>query len=228
MKYIVETNKHGVIGSLVRMRKLSKATLILVFTSIVAVGAVLVAGCQAVDLKRSLQKDKSASTYESVLRQWTAEDKLYRDIEPTILVTGTYKSIDFRRAYVKKYAQDYQLEPAEASKMLADQEAVAESNLEFLLAVSGPGKKERDLSSAESAWNVYLEGDSFGRLKPFEIRLINKKTAKLEGYFPYISHWARVYEIRFLAPDTRLAKGHLDLVITGILGTVRLAYVLED
>jgi hypothetical protein len=189
---------------------------------------VVVAGCQAVDLRRSLQKDKSTSAYESVLKRWTAEAKLYRDIEPTILVTGTYKSIDFRRAYVKKYALDYHLEPAEAAKMLADQEAITENNLEFLLAVSGPSRKERDLSSRESAWKIYLEGDSIGRLKPFEIRLVNKKTARLEGYFPYISHWAQVYEIRFLAPEGKLASGRLDLVLTGILGTVRLVYILED
>ena len=222
------TRLNGVTGSLVRMRKLSKATLILGCVFVAVFGAIWVAGCQTVDLKRSLRKETSISAYESALKRWTAEASLYRDIEPIILVRGTFKSIDFRRAYVNKYALDYRLEPGEAAKMMADQEAVAANSLEFLLAVSGPSRKERDLSSRESAWKIYLEADSIGRLKPFEVRPVNKKTAQLEGYVPYISHWAQVYEIRFLAPDQMRSAGRLDLVLTGILGTVRLAYHLED
>ena len=180
-------------------------------------------GCDAV-----LRKDDIADRYDHALERWTAEDKIYQDLEAKILITGTYKSVPFRRAYVKKYAADYHLAPAETAAMLAQQEALAEGHYEFLLAVFTPTKMEDGLDERNSAWRVYLEGPGLGRLEPFEIRPVRKYNARLTSFFPYITPWAKVYEVRFEAPKTTEGAAYMNLVLTGVIGTVNLGYQLED
>lgn len=166
--------------------------------------------------------------YSEVLQRWTAETRVYQDLQSRLMVTGTMKTADFRRAYVRQYARDYRLEPVEADKMLADQLAGAKTELEFLLSVFAPSPEEMDLDSKDSPWRVYLERPDGGRMNPFEIRRVKKKTPRLEGYFPYISPWATVYQIRFLPADRVPDRGDLTLVLTGVHGTARLVYHLED
>ena len=185
--------------------------------------SVIVMGCDAV-----LRTDDVADRYNQALERWTAEGKIYRDLEAKILVTGTYKSIPFRRAYVEKYATDYQLTPDETTTMMAQQKALAEGHYEFLISVFTPTKMEDGLDERNSAWKVYLEGPGVGRLEPFEIRPVRKYNAKLTSFFPYITPWAKVYEVRFDVPKTTVRAAYMNLVLTGVIGTVNLSYPLED
>ncbi len=166
--------------------------------------------------------------YPAVLERWTAQARIYRDLDFIFQAAATCKSPSFRRAYVAKYSRDYLLDREKSDKMMADQMAMAGENIEFLLAVSAPDPRNADLKSKDSPWRVFLEGPAFGRLEPFEIRPLKKKTSELEEFFPYVSPWAALYTVRFLTPPGFQPGGSLDLVVTGVLGTARLTYNLED
>ena len=168
--------------------------------------------------------------YQSALARWTREAKLYdnKTMDLIIGVTATYRSPVFKQAYLRVFSDDYELDAAETQQMATGQAMVAETGLEFLVAVTAGGKEERDLAGARSPWRLYLEGQDWpGRLTPFEIRPVKKVTTRLKGYYPYISPWAKVYHVRFLASGLPL-NDHLTLVVTGVKGTVRLTYPLED
>jgi hypothetical protein len=185
--------------------------------------SVIVMGCDVF-----LRENDIAERYTKALDRWTAEDEIYRDLEAKILVTGTYKSVPFRRAYVEKYAADYHLSAGEAKTMLAQQETLAKGHHEFLLAIFTPTKMEDGLDERNSAWRVYLEGPGFDKLEPFEIRRVRKYNARLTSFFPYVTPWAKVYEVRFEVPETTVRAAYMNLVLTGVIGTVNLGYQLED
>ncbi len=93
---------------------------------------------------------------------------MYRDFSIQIQAVATYKSPAFREAYVRKYARDYGLDAAAGAKMLADEMAAADRNLEFFLAVSVPASGKDNLAAPDSVWKIYMEADGLGRLDPFE------------------------------------------------------------
>ena len=186
---------------------------------------VLMTGCAVYD---TITEEDLSEEYRVVLSRWTSEAKVYKDFASILQASATFKSVPFRRAYVRKYARDYQLTPAEANEMLKQQLEMARHHLEFVVSVSGSTKQEYDLSTGDTPWRVFLEGLPGERLKPFEIRPVKKKTAKLEGFYPYISPWARVYHIRFTAPAEMPRAGDLNLVVTGVLGAARLVYPLGE
>ncbi|MEW6267045.1 MAG: hypothetical protein AB1641_28565 [Thermodesulfobacteriota bacterium] len=188
----------------------------------------LVNGCRGGMPGQAIRENDLTEPYESVLDRWTREARVYQDLESKLLIAATYKSLDFRRAYVRKYSRVYGLAPGEEEVMLAEQTALAEKNMEFLLAVSGPTQKETDLDTRDSAWRIYLEGDIQDRIEPFEVYKVKKRTARLEGFFPFISPWDQVYQVRFIPRSAVPRAGRLNLVLTGVLGTARLVYHLED
>lgn len=172
--------------------------------------------------------EKIQDPYPAVLEQWTSRAKVYRGLDFMLEVTGTYKSAPFRRAYAEKFARDFQLSPQATAKMLSDEKAMAEKNIEFILAVSAPDEKKDNLKAGDSAWRIFLASESMGQIKPFEIRLVKKRTARLEEFYPYISPWAKVYLVRFLAPPHPPLSEPLDLVLTGVLGSARLTFQAKD
>lgn len=189
-------------------------------------GLALTGGCGKSNLAGSGKKIQDP--YPAVLEQWTSKAKVYRGLDFMLEVTGTYKSAPFRRAYAEKFVRDFQLSPQAAAKMLADEKAMAEKNIEFILAVSAPNEKKNNLNASDSAWRIFLESESLDRIKPFEIRLVKKRTARLEEFYPYISPWAQVYRVRFLAPPHPPRAEPLDLVLTGVLGSARLTFQAKD
>jgi len=190
---------------------------------------VLAAGCGGWAKYQKLipwQTEKDA--YTVVLEKWSDRTEVFRDLESMLQVDATYKSKDFRRAYVEKYIKDYRLDSQGAAKMLADEMAAAEENLEFLAAVAAPNDKKNDLTSRDSAWKIYLETGDGRRMEPFEIRPIKKKTARLEEFYPYVTPWSRVYLLRFRPENHVPPSGRFDLILTGVLGSARLSFKLED
>ncbi|MBU2549890.1 MAG: hypothetical protein KKB20_15860 [Proteobacteria bacterium] len=195
----------------------------------VAVAVSLVLGaCGGTAASGPVDSKLDETTYLAALDRWTDEAHVYDGFDSMLQVIGTCRSFDFRRAYVEKYVRDYQLDDAAAAKMMDDQAEAAGRSIEFLLAVSAPSKEKNNLASKDSAWRLLLESDDLGRLEPFEVREIKKKDAKLMGYFPYISPWAKVYAVRFLVTEPPPASGRLDLVLTGVLGTARLSYTMQQ
>ena len=202
----------------------------LVIISVFLIGLFLMTACTGEEVRSLWGRDGPSEEYLRILERWTDHGTVYQDFEAKIHVSGTYKSSVFREAFVREYSRGYHLSPIEEAEMLAMQETMAEKNIEFLLAVSAPNKRENHLDARDSAWRMYLENEYIGRLKPKEIRRIrpSKRTARSDGYYPYISPWAEVYQVRFESQVPPPPSGELRLVITGILGAVHLVYQLGD
>jgi len=190
---------------------------------------ILAAGCSGwAKYQKIMPWQVEEDEYTAVLEEWSDRAEIIRGLESMLQVAATYKSKAFRRAYVEKYSRDYRLAPQAAEKMLADEMAGAEENWEFLAAVAAPSDKKNDLAAQDSAWKIYLETGDGRRMEPFEIRPVKKKTAQLEAFYPYVTPWTRVYQIRFRPGNHVLTSERINLILTGVLGSARLSFKLED
>lgn len=173
-------------------------------------------------------------TYKRVCDQWSQEARIHHGFEVSLIVSATFKSADFRRAYADEYAEAYQLTPAGRKQFVEDQMKAGRLGHEFVMAVFLPETRWDDFHKANSVWKLLLVNDEGERVAPVEVRNLKRQKAVMSHFFPYITPWKSVYMVRFpsnitesdrpiIGDDTKEIK----LVITSVLGTAELLWNLE-
>ncbi len=77
----------------------------------------------------------TSSGYRIILDRWTGKGSIHRGLKTELLVTATYKTEEFRRAYTKEYARIYMLTPIQSKIMLDDQINAAKDYDDFLVSI---------------------------------------------------------------------------------------------
>jgi hypothetical protein len=179
----------------------------------------------------STQAVSDRSQYADALKAWTRSGRIYRKFDTELLVTVTYQSLAFRRAYTVAYAQAEQLDKEQEEALWKRQVAEAQEFHEFLIASFVPDSVGSDLANPASAWKLYLEGQGGSRTTPEDVRRIRKVTPLITGFYPYVTTWAKVYKVRFPvrdpdsgAPLPGPGDQNLCLVITSPFGMARLIW----
>jgi len=108
--------------------------------------------------------------------------------------------------------------------MLHNQMQAADDYDDFLVVIDAGEKQWDAFSERNSFWNVFLLRDGHLREKPFEIRKLKENKIFYESFFPFISPWSSVYSFRFKRPDNPGNSELLELVFTGLPGTIRLTW----
>jgi len=157
-----------------------------------------------------------------------------------LIVSATYKSTEFRRAYADEYAEAYKLTPEEKKQFVEDQLKTATNGHEFVMASFVPKEKWDDFHRANSMWKIYLVDDQNERMVPFEVGQLKQqgKTRRQDAvkthFFPHDTPWKSVYTVRFpynsptinrpfISNDTKRIK----LIITSVIGTAEMDWKLE-
>ena|GEM_PF-523716 len=179
----------------------------------------------------STQAVADRSEYADPLKAWTRSGRIYRKFDTELLVTATYHSLAFRRAYTVAYAQAEQLDKEQKKALWERQVTEAGEFHEFLVASFVPDSVGSDLANPASSWKLYLEAEGGNRLTPQDVRRIRKVTPAITGFYPYVTPWAKVYKVRFPvrdpgsgAPFPGPGDESLSLVITSPFGVTRLTW----
>jgi hypothetical protein len=174
-------------------------------------------------------------TYKSVCDRWSQEARIHHGFELSLIVSATFESADFRRAYADEYAQAYQLTPAEKDQFMEDQMKAGRLGHEFLMATFVPETKWDDFDRADSMWKLLLVNDEGERVAPVEVRNLKRQKAVMSHFFPYITPWTSVYLVRFPSKTTESNRPvigdntkDIRLVVTSVLGTAELVWKLEQ
>lgn len=165
--------------------------------------------------------------YSKALKAWTRSASIYHKLDTELIVTATYQSRAFRRAYLRAYARSYLLDAKQRQKLRSSQEAQARRFHEFFLSAYIPDSQWNDLASPRSCWRLYLEVNQTVRLRPVDIRQIKKVTPLVSSFYPYVRPWERVYKVRFDAEEKQGGEFELrtlSLVITGPRGKARMTW----
>jgi hypothetical protein len=195
-------------------------------------GALLVAvtlalGCGArkqvvVDFSEG-PRDYLAQDYERVYERWTRHERVLTDVDVALEVWATYKSWDYREAYVERYAEIYSLPDAEKTALREAQREASRGAYEFHLTAQATNFKWNDLEKASSAWRVTLVDAIGHELPPERVKVEKLPEAYEAPFFPAKTPFTKTYSVRFPVPagDTDFLgakSGSLTLRIASPLG----------
>ena len=173
-------------------------------------------------------------TYKRVCDRWSREVRIHRGLEVLLIASATFKSDEFRRAYVDEYAAAYKLTSEGKKQYVEDQLDVSCREHEFLMASFVPEKSWDDFDKVKSMWKLYLVNDKNQRVVPIEVRKVKRHDALTPHFFPYVTPWKSVYTIRFPhnvgESDRPIIGGNtkeVKFVITSVLGTREMHWKLE-
>jgi len=174
--------------------------------------------------------------YRAMLDKWTRKGSIHKGLGTELLVTATYQSEEFRRAFTKEYGRLYMQTPEENQKMLNDQMSAANDYDGFLVAIYTPEKAWDDFAEKGSLWRVYLIKDGRFRLEPLEIRKVKKQKissseiaryrAMSESFLPYVNPWTTLYVFRFQRNSLPEGSHSLELILTSPSGSASLKWDL--
>lgn len=159
---------------------------------------------------------------------WTQDTKVYDGFETRLEVRATLKTASFRRAYVKAYAQIYDLDPGSESRLLEIEVADGQRSIVILAAVYTPDFALNHLARSRGIWEVRLENSAGNHVRP-SIRRLNPSNPTWARLFPQLRRHETLYELRFerITEDGTPFAGPgepLELVISGAPAKARLRW----
>jgi hypothetical protein len=182
-----------------------------------------VTSCSYVENYFDVAKDKGVSkVYIEDLNTWTRKDAVYSQFETNVMISTTYKSNAFNRAYLNEYARIYNLTDVEMKRREEMLFGFPSTSTEFLFYASMVNKDANDFDKANSIWKIFLIDEKGNKVEPLEIRKIEKISAIMEGFFPYINkYYGTSYNLKF-PPIVSEAEAmpRMRLVFTSVMGRV--------
>lgn len=167
-----------------------------------------------------------ASDYPAVFQNWTRHAKLvHLDVGTVLEAWATYKSWDFRQAYIAKYAAVYDLPDHDRAELLQGQLETSRNSFEFHVTAQATNDRWNDLERKNTPWRVTLLDEAGTELSPTSIRAVKLPDLYESQFFPDRTEFTRSYEISFTQPTggqafAASADKRLTLRIAGPMGRI--------
>jgi len=200
-----------------------------------AVMSMALANCSSASrFVKSARNPYRTKNYKETCDTWSREARIHQGFEVELIVSATFKSKAFRRAYADEYGEVFRLTREEKKRFTEDQLQEADKKNEFVVASFVPEKKWDEFDKPQSMWKFYLVNDRKERVEPLEVEKCNERDATVSYFFPYVTLWKSVYVVRFpyrIPESDRPLVGDnaksITLVITSVLGAAEMAWDLE-
>jgi hypothetical protein len=175
-------------------------------------------------------RDYLPNDYSSVYeRWWTRHDYAEHDVDKALEVWATFKSWDFREAYVEKYASIYSLPDAERTKLRQGERDLYHAVYEFHVIAQSASWDWNDLEKGTTPWRLTLV-DALGHELPSErVRVQKLPDAYEREFFPAKGPFTKSYSVRFNIPApgadfVGVKSGSLTLRIASPIGRIDLIW----
>jgi len=170
-----------------------------------------------------------ANDYNDVYQRWTRHDFTMYQVEKALEVWATYKSWDFREAYVERYAASYSLPDSERATLRAAQRDAFHSAYEFHLTAQSANYKWNDLEKSSSPWVITLLdalGHELQAERPIKIEKL-PEPYEIE-FFPSKTPFSKTYSVKFVPPTSTdfagIKSGSIILRIASPIGRIELTW----
>jgi hypothetical protein len=194
--------------------------------------AVAVGACQS---DRSVRVDFSdtprnyfSTDYGEAYLRWTRHEFVLREVEKALEVWATYKSWDFREAYVEHYATIYSLADTDKTTLRNAQRDAFHKAYEFHVTAQSANYKWNDMEKSSSPWRVTLLDALGHELQPEPIKVEKLPEGYEREFFPSKTPFSKTYSIRFVAPAagefTGIKSGAITLRFASPLGRVEVTW----
>jgi hypothetical protein len=145
-------------------------------------------------------RDYLPTDYPGVYERWTRHDFAEHDVDKALEVWATFKSWDFREAYVEKYAAIYSLPDADRTKIRQGERDAYRTVYEFHLTAQSANWDWNDLEKSTTPWRLTLV-DALGHELPSErVRIQKLPDAYEREFFPAKTPFSKSYSVKFNIP----------------------------
>jgi hypothetical protein len=173
-------------------------------------------------------REYTQKDYHDVYERWTRHDFAMLEVEKALEVWVTYKSWDFREAYIERYASVYSLTDADRTVLRNAQRESFHHAYEFHVTAQSANYKWNDLEKSSSPWRVTLL-DALGRELPQEagtVKVEKLPDAYEREFFPAKNPFTKTYSIRFEPPKNAdfsgIQSGSIILRFASPIGRIEL------
>jgi hypothetical protein len=170
--------------------------------AVLGAGAELSSGCwrsapAIVDFAPPARQYKS-SEYHDVYELWTRHVKIEHEVDVALEVWATYKSQEFREAFVAHYADAFaKTDEARESLRHAEREAGVAA-YEFVVTAQSGNYKWNDLEKKSTPWRVLLLDGEGHELTADQITVERYPDLFEREFYPVKTPFSKTYLIRFL------------------------------
>jgi hypothetical protein len=154
------------------------------------------------------QWPESPRAYGEANRDWTRSADLHGGFDKLLEVAATFKSPEWRAAYVAERAKRERL-PAEGhAELLASEQQEATDYYDVQLIVATYDERENDLQKGKrSVWRLALIDDQGRQVTPISIKRDRRPAEIVRAYFPAMNALAQAYIARFPKDAALLREG---------------------
>ena len=136
--------------------------------------------------------------YGEVHNDWTRRGRVVHDFDRLMDVTATFKSTEWRAAYVARRGAAERMPQSERDDLAKRELAESREHYELELLVRTYRNEDNDLQKNErSRWRVALVDESGGQIRPSEIRRDRRSRGDLLQLFPDLVPQHEVYIAKF-------------------------------
>jgi hypothetical protein len=175
-------------------------------------------------------RDYVGKDYERVYQRWTRHQQAFQDVDVALEVWATFKSWDFREAYIERYAEIYSLSDADEQALREAQRKLLSEVYEFHVTAQASNYKWNDLEkTSSSAWRVALVDALGHELAPDSVKIEKLPDAVETIFYPQRTPFTKSYAIRFVVPGdaspfTGTRSGAITLRIASPVGRIELEW----
>jgi hypothetical protein len=198
----------------------------------------LVASCAtsrgpAVDFSDTTKNYRS-DDYQDKFEAWTRHAKMVQDIGTAMEIWATFKSWDFRQAYLAKYAKVYDLADSERDQLAKSQLEASRAVYEIHLVAQSTTDRWNDFERRTSPWRITLLDGTGAELAPSSIKAEKLPEVYEYEFFPTRTLFSRTYTVRFVHPEgsgesfTGPESGRMILRVASPLGKVEVSWDAKD
>lgn len=161
------------------------------------------------------QRTYLSSDYAEVYQRWTRYARALIDADVALEAWVTFKSWDYREAYVEHYSTIYSLSPTDRATLRQAQQDSFRQSYEFNVTAQSANYRWNDLEKKSSAWRVTLVDGLGHELAPEFVRVQRLPDAYETEFFPAKTPFTKTYQIRFPVSgvsDTGVVTGPTEFV----------------
>jgi hypothetical protein len=146
------------------------------------------------------QRDYAADSYPDVYGRWTRHDRVLHELESALEIWATYKSPEFREAFVARYAEAYRLNDEDRERLRAAQKESGSVAYEFVVTAQSASYRWNDLDKKSSAWRISLRDGTGHEISPEKVTYEKVPEMYEREFYPVKTPFTRLYTVRFARP----------------------------
>ena len=169
-----------------------------------------------------------ARDYDRIYQLWTRHDFVLNDADKALEAWATFKSWDFREAYIERYAEIYSIPDADRVALRESQLNAFHQAFEFHVTAQATEWKWVDFEKGNSPWRITLLDALGHELQPEYVRIERLPDAYEREFFPDTPPFTKTYAVRVPLPAdasfTGLKSGAITLRFASPIGHVELTW----